>query len=333
MSNFSRTYSPYLHEINQAIYSQINASLGNPKSLLKDILYYHFDLPKGLQSGKRIRPLLVLLCNELGGGRKEQAIPAAVALEFLHNYSLIHDDIEDEGITRHGRLSVWKKYGIQQAINSGDALYGIAFHSMASLDSKYEKSILSKVHQLFSTTAIQLTIGQSLDISYSSKKSLTVRAYWEMVKGKTAELFALACELGGLLAGMESRFCKLLRQFGLQIGFAFQTKDDILGIWGDPKQIGKSVESDLLSHKNTLPVIYALAKNQLFQKVWDSGITQQNIAKSIQMLNDVHALEYSEKVVSQNSEKALWNLEQVTGNEPAKVKLREFVVELMNRSG
>jgi geranylgeranyl diphosphate synthase type I len=322
----------YPLKINKAIFSHLHKELGTSKSILKDILYYHFDWPKGLQSGKRLRPMFLLICTELGGGKWEAAIPVAVAVEFLHNYSLIHDDIEDKGFTRHGRLSVWKKFGIPQAINTGDALYGIAFHTMAGVDNAFDQSIRNKAFKRFSETAIQLTIGQSLDLSYSSVKTFSTRQYWRMVKGKTAELFALACELGGLLAGMNVRSCEFLRKFGLHIGYAFQIKDDILGIWGNPAQTGKSIESDLLSHKNTLPIVYGLTKSPMFRQLWDAGITRKNIGKSIQILDSIHTLEYSERVVKQNSEKAIWNLGQIKGNEQIKTMLQNFVMELMNRS-
>lgn len=322
----------YLLKINKAIFSHLQMELGKSKSVLKDILYYHFDWPKGLQSGKRLRPIFLLICTELGGGKWEAAIPVAVAVEFLHNYSLIHDDIEDKGFTRHGRLSVWKKFGIPQAINTGDALYGFAFHAMAGVDHQFDQSIRNKAYKRFSEAAIQLTMGQSLDLSYSSAKAFSTQQYWRMVKGKTAELFALACELGGLLAGMNVRSCELVRKFGLHIGYAFQTKDDILGIWGNPAQTGKSVKSDLLSHKNTLPIVYGLTKSPMFQQLWAAGITRKNMGKSIQLLDGIHALEYSEKVVKQNSEKAIWNLGQIKGNEKIKTMLKELVMELMNRS-
>jgi geranylgeranyl diphosphate synthase type I len=122
-----------------------------------------------------------------------------------------------------------------------------------------------------------------------------------------------------------------LHQFGLHIGFAFQIKDDILGIWGNPELTGKSIESDLMSHKNTLPIVYGISQSPLFQQLWKAGITSKNIGKTIQCLNEVHALEYSEKMVKQNSEKALWNLEQVRGNELKKTLLIEFVNGLINR--
>ncbi len=322
----------YLKKINNAIFSQLNVELGNSKSILKDILYYHFDWPKGFQSGKRLRPILLLLCTELGGGKWEAVIPAAVSVEFLHNYSLIHDDIEDKGFTRHGRLSVWKKYGIPQAINSGDALYGMAFHTMARLDHPFTQPVLRKAYQLFSKAAIQLTMGQSLDLSYSSIGTLSIRQYWQMVKGKTAELFALACELGGLLTGMNAGACELFRQFGLHIGYAFQTKDDILGIWGNPAKTGKSVESDLLTHKNTLPIVYGLTKSPLFKQLWDVGITHKTIEYSIQLLNDIHTQEYSEMVVKKNSRKAVKLLEQINGDKRVKIMLNEFVIELKDRA-
>lgn len=215
-------------------------------------------------SGKRIRPMLVLLSCEACGGNPEHALPAAVAVELLHNFSLIHDDIEDRDELRRGRPTLWAVWGDAQAINAGDAMFAMAHQAMEELS---ERDVTAgralQALRAFDQMCVELTIGQYLDLGFETRSSVTAAEYMRMISGKTAELVRASCALGAIIAGASSNQIAALGEFGQQVGLSFQLQDDVLGIWGDPSVTGKA-DSDLKHHKKTLPAIYAAERNPLF---------------------------------------------------------------------
>lgn len=219
-------------------------------------------------SGKRIRPILTLLTVDGLGGEWRKAIPAAMALELLHNYSLIHDDIEDNSTLRRGQETIWVKWGQAQGINSGDAMLNLALSTPWLLEKDYPLSITVDVVKTLQQYSIELTKGQFLDISFENRSDVSISEYFEMVEGKTCSLFKAALEIGAILgwASMEDR--QELRDCGSLLGRAYQIQDDWLGIWGDESITGKSNQSDLLERKKTFPVISGLDNNQHFAYLW-----------------------------------------------------------------
>ncbi len=210
--------------------------------------------------GKRLRPLLCLLACESVGGAWPRALPAAAALELIHNYSLIHDDIEDNSPARHGRPTVWRLWGVAQGINAGDALWSLAHLALYRLsDQGCPENVTLQVARHLDETCLALCHGQHLDISFEGRLDITEQAYGEMIAGKTAALLSAATTIGALLGGAEGSAVEALARFGHELGLAFQMTDDLLGIWGDPAVMGKSTASDLAARKMTLPVIHALA--------------------------------------------------------------------------
>jgi len=172
---------------------------------LKSMLAYHMgwegDGAGTKAQGKRIRPLIVLLSAGAAGGDWEKALPAAVAVELIHNFSLIHDDIQDNSTVRHGRLTVWKKWGIPQAINAGDLMFVLAHRALLGMKEGTSVEITMLSSQILQNTCVELTRGQYLDMSYESRQEVTLEDYWAMVKGKTGALIACAAELGALASG------------------------------------------------------------------------------------------------------------------------------------
>ena len=235
---------------------------------LKEMLIYHMGWKAGGSSGKRIRPLLSLLCAGAFGTDPQIALPGAMAIEFLHNFTLIHDDIEDNSTIRHGQPTLWSKWGVPQAINAGDALFSIAQMAVLGLSQTCDPSTAARGALRLNQVCLHLTCGQHLDIAFETEEKITIESYLEMVRGKTGALIALCSWLGGLAAQLEAPLLDALYEFGENLGLAFQMLDDFLGIWGDPQVTGKSAASDILAHKKTLPIIFGLNHSAPFRSMW-----------------------------------------------------------------
>ena len=212
-------------------------------------------------TGKRIRPLLCLLTCGSCGADWRAALPPACAIELIHSFSLIHDDIQDGDATRRGRPTVWKQYGAAQAINVGDAVFTLAFSVLA--DSNCAPTV--EWLRCLSGTCLRLTSGQFLDLTYEDAQRITLAEYQEMVEGKTAALVEAACRLGALSAGASPERVDAFARFGRALGLAFQMQDDFLGVWGDPKVTGKTNASDLLARKKSLPILFGIERSEKFR--------------------------------------------------------------------
>ena len=235
--------------------------------------------------GKRIRPLLVLLSTYSLGSPWQISLPAAAAVELIHNFSLIHDDIQDRGQLRRNRPTLWIKWGIPQAINAGDTMFTLAQLAILQLGSTTNSQIALDASQLLNKACIDLTLGQYLDLSYEAKRNLTLEDYWPMICGKTAALLSTCTVLWALISGASKETCSAFRDFGRYLGLAFQVQDDFLGIWGETGQIGKSTKTDLISGKKTLPILYSLERKGSFAKLWDAHpILKEDVPEAVELL-------------------------------------------------
>ena len=260
----------------------IDESLNSHSKVLKDIFIYHLGLDEKMGArGKRIRPLLVLLITYAAGMDWKKSLPAAVAVEFLHNFSLIHDDVEDQSDLRHGRPTVWSKWGTAQAINAGDGMYTLVFQAVHGLIKCNSQEITLAAGDLITQACMKLVEGQIKDVAFEGRDGISIDDYWEMIDGKTAALLACSAQLGGLIAGLDQRQQDILNLFGQKLGRGFQIQDDLLGIWGNPEDTGKSIDSDLINHKQTLPVIYGIQMSQRFKNRWHQGRIEKNEIPSI----------------------------------------------------
>jgi geranylgeranyl diphosphate synthase, type I len=206
--------------------------------------------------GKRVRAALSLLSAAAAGANEETGVLGAVAIELVHNFSLIHDDIIDGDTERRHRSTVWSEYGIGQAIIAGDALATLALQVL--LDEPTAERVAA-ARCLVEATQVMIA-GQADDMAFESRSSVTVEECLDMERGKTSALLACAVSLGAILAGAPEATVTALADFGSHVGTAFQAIDDLLGIWGEPAHTGKPVGSDLAQHKKTLPVSIALVR-------------------------------------------------------------------------
>jgi geranylgeranyl diphosphate synthase type I len=303
-----------------AVRTELKKVIDNCPPALGNILGYHmgwqdeYGHRRGRGSGKFIRSSLCLLSCQAVGGNKSQAIPAAAAVELVHNFSLIHDDIEDASSERHHRPTVWKIWGQPQAINAGDAMFSLAYLALVRLK---EKGIagqkIAHCAEVLSRACLELCEGQYLDIEYENRLDITIENYLDMAAKKTAALFAASTSLGVCLGSEDGEAVDLFRLFGGELGMAFQIHDDILGIWGAVESVGKSA-GDICQRKKTLPVAYGLesskgpVRKSLHKLYSRESIEGQDIKKVTRILDDLGARNYAENVARQYYHKALAHL-------------------------
>ncbi len=194
-----------------------------------------------------------------------------MAVELVHNFSLVHDDIQDQSPLRRGRATLWTRCGIAQALNTGDTLFVLAQQAVLKLAATTSSEVALAAAQFVQDTCLALTQGQYLDLSYEGRVDLSEADYWPMVRGKTAALVEACTYIGALCAQAQPAVCQTYREFGNLLGLAFQVQDDLLGIWGDAASTGKSTASDLVSGKKTLPVLYGLSRQGEFARRWSKG--------------------------------------------------------------
>jgi geranylgeranyl diphosphate synthase, type I len=204
--------------------------------------------------GKAVRPTLTLLSAALVGGSPREAVPAGVAVELVHNFSLLHDDVMDGDLTRRHRPTAWSVFGIGAAILAGDALLTLALDVLAASG----HPAAAPGMRALSAAVQELVDGQCADMEFEQRSTVDLPECERMAAGKTAALMGAACALGGSFGGGSAEQVRHLRAFGEHLGLAFQHVDDLLGIWGDERTTGKPVFSDLSNRKKSLPVVYAL---------------------------------------------------------------------------
>jgi geranylgeranyl diphosphate synthase, type I len=236
----------------------IEAAEDERTTALYEMVRYHLGLDHDGPRGKRLRPLLGLLAYESLTGDHRQALPGAAAVELGHNFSLVHDDIEDRDVERRHRPTLWRVYGVAQAINTGDTLFTLsrmALHRLTELG--FPDAKVLALMRLYDETCLALCEGQFMDIWNAERdEHLSVDFYFDMIGRKTAALIAASIQAGAMLATDDDSVIEAYRGFGWALGIAFQLNDDLLGIWGDEQATGKE-PSDLAKHKKTLPIIYA----------------------------------------------------------------------------
>jgi geranylgeranyl diphosphate synthase type I len=308
------------------------------------MMHYHLGwvdealTPVPGDGGKRLRPLLCLLVTEATGGSTERVMPAAVALELLHNFSLVHDDIEDNSATRRGRPSVWKVWGIPQAINVGDGLFALTHLTLTQLaDRGAPPARALEAMRVFTAACVALTEGQFLDMSFEARVDVTLSEYLQMIRGKTAALSRAACQLGALVAGAPPEMVAHYARFGEHLGMAFQIQDDWLGVWGEEAVTGKPVGDDIRERKKNYPVVYALEQ---LAKVGDlrladlyrrNRMDEATVQAVLDVLHEVDAAAHTRQVARTYHEQALAALAATGIENQAQTWLIELARALASR--
>jgi geranylgeranyl diphosphate synthase, type I len=283
--------------------------------------------------GKRMRPLLGLLAYASISPDWDRALPGAAAVELGHNFSLVHDDIEDGDAERRGRPTLWVRDGVPQAINTGDALFTIsrvALHHLTKLG--FSDSKVIRLMKLYDETCLRLCEGQFIDIAASARTEMqSVEHYFEMIGRKTAALISGSVESGAILASDDEEVIRRFRNFGWALGLAFQINDDLLGIWGDEATTGKEA-SDLARHKKTLPVLHAMeqaspadraALTSLYAEVNPGA---ESVAAGLQVLERTGSREYTRLQAQEWRAKAISEIRALSQLNPRAVaKLEEII--------
>jgi geranylgeranyl diphosphate synthase type I len=284
-------------------------------------------------TGKRIRPTLMLLCTAAAGGDWQRALPAAAAVELLHNFSLIHDDIQDNSPMRHGRPTVWQVWGVANGINAGDALFALSYIALNRLsEGSISPQLVLDCWRIFNATVLELTRGQHLDMRFEHQPHVTVDEYISMISGKTAALVAGCAEIGALIGSGDHELAARYASFGLNLGIAFQIRDDILGIWGDAEVTGKSAATDIVSRKKSLPVLYGLEQNEaLVQLYGKETFEEPDVEHAIALLNSVEALAFARQQETKFYERAITALREANPQGEAAAALTELIDRLFQR--
>jgi geranylgeranyl diphosphate synthase, type I len=287
-----------------------------------------------LVAGKRIRPTLTLLCAAACGADWKKALPFAGAVELIHNFSLVHDDIQDASPLRRGRATVWKLWGEAQAINAGDALFAyahIAVQRARNLD--LQSTTVIEAFNLLDVACLHLTTGQHFDMAFETNHQVAAEDYLAMIEGKTASLIATSTEMGALAAEVTPEIRACYHDFGRHLGLAFQMRDDILGIWGEPSVTGKSAATDILTRKKTLPILYGLSSDASlvpdYKPEAEGGANVETIVAKLEASGARHYTEEKEKF---HADTALASLAEAKPTGDAGEALRELTMQLLGRA-
>ena len=283
--------------------------------------------------GKRVRPQLAMIASQMFGGKDEDVLPAALALEVFHNFTLLHDDVMDKADVRRGRPTVHVKWNENTAILSGDQMLIEAYKLLSGVPADK----LPKVLQLFNKMATEICEGQQYDVDFESQECVTIEEYLKMIRLKTSVLLANALQIGAYIAGADEQAQEALYQFGINIGLAFQIQDDILDVWGDPKTFGKAVGGDISCNKKTYVYLTAqkLADDELAEELhqWYGSVLDDNtekIAAVKGIFEQLNVRAACEAVVEDYTQKALLILDTLPQN-AATEQLRQLANKLNTR--
>jgi geranylgeranyl diphosphate synthase type I len=283
--------------------------------------------------GKRLRPYMVLKCCKLVGGREENAIPTAAALELLHTFTLIHDDIMDKDEKRRGVPTVHTQWGMPIAIVAGDLLFAKVYEAITKFTDPKNvppKRILQVLREVSEAT-ITICEGQTLDMMFEDKETVSEEEYFEMIQGKTAVLFETSARCGGILGGANKRQVKHLGEYGRYSGVEFQVIDDVLGLIADEKVLKKPVGSDIREGKRTLIVVNALEKasesqrKKILETLGNKSASPEKIQETIELIDSLGAIDYAKEVAEQYKTKA----KKALAGFPA-IEDREDLISLSN---
>jgi geranylgeranyl diphosphate synthase type II len=322
-------YSIYQYQEFISDYLQSQTKTKEPVNLYEPI---HYILGLG---GKRMRPVLTLMSAEVFDTDYKKALPAALAIEVFHNFSLVHDDIMDDAPLRRGSETVHEKWNINTGILSGDAMLILAYQYFE----QYEPTVFRDLAKLFSKTALEVCEGQQWDVDFETRDDVTIPEYLKMIEYKTAVLVAAAMKMGAIIAETSEENANLIYEFGLNLGLAFQLQDDYLDAFGDPETFGKQVGGDIIENKKTYLYLKAVAfskKEEAEQLMHLFSIHPNDNTEKISSVKDIFNISGASKVtqeaIQEYTFKAFETLEKMNISEDKKTMLRTFGEDLMGRN-
>lgn len=300
-----------------------------PKNLYEPIDYI---LQLG---GKRIRPVLTLMAAGIFSDDYKKAMPAALAVEVFHNFTLVHDDIMDDAPLRRGKKTVHEKWNINTGILSGDAMLILAYQYFEN----YEPTVFQKLAKLFSKTALEVCDGQQLDVDFETRNNVTIDEYINMIRFKTSVLVAAALKMGAIVAETNDENADLIYDFGLNLGLAFQLQDDYLDTFGNPETFGKQIGGDIIENKKTFLYLKALEiankedqqKLQFFykQKLVENSIKVTEVTRIFELYDIPDLIKEQIEIYTEKAFNTLSKMDIIEGN---KQNLKDFGLWLMNRT-
>jgi geranylgeranyl diphosphate synthase, type I len=297
---------------------------------LRTVVAYHLGFadregrPTSGEGGKAVRPALAFLSAEAADASAGVAMPGAVAVELVHNFSLLHDDVMDRDMERRHRPTAWALFGVGQAIITGDALLVLAQQTLLDPPGPERE----RASRALTRAVARMIAGQAEDLSFESRLDVTVEECLRMCGDKTGALLSCASSIGAILAGAEEPVVRALEDFGFHVGLAFQAVDDVLGIWGRPEATGKSVASDLRSHKKTLPVVVALAepgsgREELARILSNGHLSEADITAAISLVDEAGGRERCMAEADHQLEAALAAIDRVGIDRGVRAELAE----------
>ncbi|MEX6626475.1 polyprenyl synthetase family protein [Tenacibaculum salmonis] len=299
-----------------------------PKNLYEPIDYI-------LQiGGKRIRPMLTLIASDIFSGDYEKAMPAALAVEVFHNFTLVHDDIMDDAPLRRGNETVHEKWDINTGILSGDAMLILAYQYFEN----YEPIVFQKLAKLFSKTALEVCDGQQLDVDFETRNDVTIHEYIKMITLKTSVLVAAALKMGAIVANASDEQAQHLYNYGLNLGIAFQLQDDYLDTYGNPETFGKQVGGDIIENKKTYLYLKAFevandADKEKLTVLYNKK--QKNISEKIKTVSAIFSKnnipKHTKQLIEYYTNKSFDSLVHLNISDAQKNGLRLFGENLMSR--
>jgi geranylgeranyl diphosphate synthase type I len=304
----------YLTAVSSELHAVIPHELDGPYPLLR----YHLGWEEANGAvredggGKALRPVLCLTAAEVAGGDWHQALAAAASLELIHNFSLVHDDIQDGDIERRHRSTVWSLWGIPKAMTAGNAMRVVADRTLAMLsNANLPDACVVSASLVLTERYLEMIEGQYQDISFEDADGVTPKQYLEMVGRKTGALIDASMYLGALVATQDTAQAEAFGWSGRRLGLAFQIRDDILGIWGDPAETGKAIGADIRRRKKSLPVVYLLQKAKGNDKKWLQGLydadyemSDADVNRVLEIMERVGAKQYCQQMAEDQSRQA-----------------------------
>ena len=333
-------YHKYRFPISQALRESVD---GRPLPVY-DVLRYSmgwsdFDgNPRTATEGKTLRPTLCLFACEAVGGLPQNALPAAVALELIHHFSLIHDDIQDRDEMRHHRPTVWALWGDARAVVGGNTLRVVADTCLSRLvDHGLSTDEALLVTGLLTDASLEMIEGQWLDLVYESRSVVSLADYMSMIARKTGALISCSLQIGATIGGADPSTAAAFRECGQHLGRAFQIKDDLLGVWGDEEATGKPVGADIKRRKKSFPVVYAMSqargddRSDLMELYKQERLSDVDTAIALEIMERVGASEHAAELAAGHTDLAIQALSAVELSLSARTELAEMARFLLDR--